>query len=424
METRFMNRQHHRHARLIVSSTLIAASLAACGGGSDDAPAPTVTMGAVVVSAQLDAPSCGMDAVYVSVNKIRFHQSAVAAPGDSGWTELSFSPAKRVNLLNPASVLSGATTDLGEVPLPVGSYAQVRLVLDANSGGTSNTVKPGGAAAETPLETGAVLASEGFRMPIELVVDSGTKARAVLDFDACNSIQRRGAAYVLKPRARFVPAAPNGITGFVDKAVLASGVVVTAQQGGAIHATTVPNPATGEFALPRLLPGKYEVVIQGKDRATAVIGAVPVDAGSTVAVSTAAAPVTLAASATGTISGQVTYAASKTAPDSGTWVQASQTIPANTTVGNAATIVTYRFQPVDLGSGAYTLTDLPRTSVQFALYKPAVTLVPAKASTSLGDGRYRVEAVATGYSNTTTTASANVNLSSVSQSGINIELSQ
>jgi hypothetical protein len=300
----------------------------------------------------------------------------------------------------------------------------VRLVLDANAGGTANTVKPGGGAVEVALETGAILASDGFRMPIDLVVDSGAKARAVLDFDACNSIQRRAAAYVLKPRARFVPATPNGISGFIDKAVLASSVVITAQQGGAVHATTVPNPTTGEFVLPRLLPGKFDVVIQGKDRAATVIGAVPVDAGGTVAVSTAAAPVTLAASATGTISGQVTYGASKVAPDSGTWVQASQTIAANTTVGNAATTVTYRFQPVDLGSGSYTLTDLPRASVQFALYKPALPLAPAKASTSLGDGRYRVEAVATGYSNTTTTASANVNLSSVSQSGINIELSQ
>jgi hypothetical protein len=419
-----MNQQYYRHARLIVSGTVIAASLAACGGGGDDAPAPTVTMGAVVVSAQTDAPSCGMDAVYVSVSKIRFHRSATAAPGDSGWTELSFSPAKRVNLLNPASVLSGATTDLGEVPLPVGSYAQVRLVLDANAGGTANTVKPGGAAAEAPLETDALLASDGFRMPLDLVVDSGSKAHAVLDFDACNSIQRRAAAYVLKPRARFVPATPNGITGFIDKAVLASGVVVTAQQGGAIHATTVPNPATGEFVLPRLQPGKFDVVIQGKDRATAVIGAVPVDASSTVAVSTVAAPLTLATSVTGTISGQVTYAASKVAPDSGTWVQASQTIAANTTVGNAATTVTYRFQPVDLVSGSYTLTDLPRASLQFALYKPALPLAPAKATTSLGDGRYRVEAVATNYSNTTTTASANVNISSANQSGINIALTQ
>jgi hypothetical protein len=300
----------------------------------------------------------------------------------------------------------------------------VRLVLDANAGGTANTVKVTGATAEVPLETGSGLASDGFRMAADLKVEGSSKTGAVLDFDACNSIQRRGAAYVLKPRARFVPAALNGITGFIDKGALASDVVITAQQNGGIFATTVPNPVTGEFALPRLIEGKYEVVVQGRGRATAVIGAIPVVAGGMVSVSTAAAPIPLAASATSTIAGQVSYAASKVAPDSGTWVQASQIVSANTTVGNAATTVTYRFQPVDLSNGNYTLADLPRSSIKYALYKPALPLTPADALTSLGNGHYRVEAVATGYSNTTAAATTNVNASSANQAGINIQLTQ
>jgi hypothetical protein len=155
-----------------------------------------------------------------------------------------------------------------------------------------------------------------------------------------------------------------------------------------------------------------------------VIGAIPVVAGGTVSVSTAAAPIPLAASATSTIAGQVNYAASKLAPDSGTWVQASQIVSANTTVGNAATTVTYRFQPVDLSNGNYTLADLPRSSIKYALYKPALALTPADALTSLGNGHYRVEAVATGYSNTTAAATTNVNASSANQAGINIQLTQ
>jgi predicted small lipoprotein YifL len=413
-----------RNFRIIASSAVTVASLAACGGGGPPASPPpqAATQGTVAVAAMTDAPSCGLDAVYVSIGKIRFHQDANAESAANGWTDLSFSPAKRVNLLNPASVLSGVTSSLGEVALPVGVYTQLRVVLDGNAAGTANAVKANGAATETPLETAAVLASDGIKLSIDLRVETGGKTDLVVDFDACASTQRRGAAYVLKPLARAVPATLNGIAGYVDKAALGSGVVITAQQGGAIFTTTVPNPATGEFVLPRLAAGRYDVVVQATGRATAVIGAVPVDPASTVAVSTVAAPIPLAASTTSSISGQVTYAASKAAPDSGTWITATQTVNASTAVGNAATVVTYRFQPVDLGSGSYVLAGLPRSSLQYALYKPALPLTLANAATSLGNGRYRVEAVASGYARTTTTASANVNVGSANATGINIQL--
>jgi hypothetical protein len=400
-----------RYSRFIASTAIAAAALAACGGGGDDTPAQsptqTVTKGTVSIAVMTDAPSCNMDEINVSINRIRFHQDFQAKAGDTGWSELTFTPAKKVNLLNLASVLSGATTSLGELALPTGIYTQMRLVIETpvSTNVAPNTIKltgVTGAAANVTLETPASLASEGVKMPIDLKIEDGKTANVVFDFDACNSIQPRAAAYVLRPLARVVPAALNGISGFVDKTILASGVVITAQQGGAIYTTTIPNPTTGEFLLPRLAAGKYEVVALGKGRTASVIGQVPVDAASIVPVSTSAAPISLTTSATSKISGQIGYATGKAAPDSGTWVAASQSINANTTIGNPATVITYRFQPVDQATGNYTLTDLPRTSLRYALYKPALPLTLANATTTPVAGHYKVEAVATGYSRATT----------------------
>lgn len=432
-----MKAQFLTYSRSIASAAVAAAALAACGGGGDDAPAPaqtqTAAKGTVAIAAMTDAPSCSFDQVNVSVARIRFHQDATAAASASGWVDLAFSPAKTINLLNLASVLSGSTTDFGELALPVGTYTQMRveIVTPTAANLSPNTVRLAGAASTVTLETPTSLATDGVRMPIDLRIEDGKKVSVVFDFDACNAIQPRAAAYVLKPQARVVPAALNGIGGFIDKAALASGVVITAQQGGAIAATTVPNPATGEFMLPRLAAGPYDVVILGKGRATTVIGQVPVDAASTVPVSTVAAPIVLATSATSKISGQIGYAAANVAPFSGTWVAASQSINASASVGNPATTVTYRFQPVDQASGNYTLTDLPRASIRYALYKPALPLTLANAATTPVAGHYRIEGVATGYSRVTTfgidsknapiaTATSDVNAGSADVANVNV----
>lgn len=412
---------HHHFARYLgFAATTTAATLllTACGGGGGDSqtPAPATTKGTLAVSLMPAAPACDFDAVNVTITKLRLRQDFNIDPNASGWTELSLSPPKQVNLLHPASVLSGASIDLGEIALPTGVYTQMALVLDAGA----SSVRLAGTAAELPLESAAAVAA-GIRVPLDLKVDEGQKLNLLFDFNACESIQMRGASYVLKPRPRPVSGVLNGIGGFIDKAALASKVVITAQKSGAILATTVPNPTTGEFVLPRLAKDSYDVVVQANGRASAVVGAVPVAATGFTSVGTAGAPIRLATSSLSTISGQVTYAAPAVGPADGTWIMASQTINADPLVGNAATIVTSRLQPVDLASGDYVLANLARASIQYALYKPGQALVPANAATSGGNGRYRIEALATGAINKTG-PSANINVSSGNAPGINIVL--
>jgi hypothetical protein len=405
-----MKPQFFQYSRSIAASAIAAAALAACGGGGgDDAPAQalgaTAATGTVAVAAMTDAPACGLDEVNVSIAKLRFHKDFQATNASSGWSEVVFAQGtKKVNLLNAASVLGGATMSIGEVTLPAGIYTQMRVVIETPVAAVQNpnTIKLRGGTAAVTLETPASLATEGVKMPIDLKIEEGKKADVVFDFDACNAIHPRAAAYVLRPSSRVVPTGLNGVSGYIDKAALASDVVITAQQGGISAATTVPNPATGEFMLPRLPAGNWDVVITGKGRATSVIGQVPVTAGTTVAVSTVAAPIVLPTSTVSKISGQIGYAAGKVAPDSGTFVAASQSFVANATTGVPATTVTYRFQPVDQATGNYTSTDLPRASLRYALYKPALPLALANITTVPATGRYKVEAVANGYSRVNT----------------------
>lgn len=405
---------------LVASATAASLLLAACGGDGDNSPpadAPA-TRGTLAVSMVSDAPACGLDALNLTVTKLRFRQDFNTDPNASGWTDLSFSPAKRINLLHAATALSGASADLGEVSLPTGAYTQMAVVLDTAAG--ANTVRVSGATSDVPLEVAAKVAS-GFRVPIDLRVDTGGKASVLVDFNACDSFQMRGATYVFKPRPRLAPAVLNGVQGFVDKAMLGSGVVITAQKGGTILATTVPQQGTGEFLLPRLGADNYDVVLQANGRATGVIGAVPVTATGITRVATAAAPLSLATSAVSAISGQVSYVAPAVAPEDGTWIMASQAITAVAASGIPATTVTNRLQPVDLATGNYTLNNLARASITWAPYSATATPAFTAVATSGGNGRYRIEALATGYINKTGT-SANINVSSGNQTGVNISM--
>jgi len=381
-----MNAQFSRIA-LFASSAIAAATLAACGGGGGaSTPAPASTMGTLGVS-MTDAPACGFDAVNVTVNKVRVNQSASASDTDAGWTDITLSPAKKINLLN---LSNGVLEALGDTPLTQGHYSQLRLVLDANGGaGLANSVIATGSTTEASLVTPSATQS-GIKLVNEFDVVAGQRVDLVLDFNACKSVVTTGnGKYLLKPVVKVIPTAVNGISGFVSTALLGSHVTVSAQQNGAIVSATVPS-ATGEFFLARLVPGSYDVVINADDRAASVIAAVPVaSTTSTTALSTATLPITMAASASGSIGGVVTLA-----PVSATeaaYVAAKQSFAAGPTV-----IVKY--QGADLTTGAYTLAKLPTAAAQYATYNATLPLVFTQSLGSTpGAGKYTLDASATGY---------------------------
>ena len=392
----------------MISTVTAAALLSACGGGGSSSDTNlSGTLGVAIT----DAPACGFDAVNVTVNKVRVHQSATAGDTDAGWTDITLSPARKINLLN---LTNGALENLGQTPLTPGRYTQLRLVLDANAGSAiANSVVPSGTVNEVSLDTPSAVQS-GIKLVNQFDVAAGQRVDLVLDFDACKSVVRKGnGGFALKPVVKVVPTVLNGINGFVPPALLTQHVMVTAQQNGTIVAATAPNATTGEFYLARLVPGNYDVVITADNSATAVIAAVPVaTATSTTTLSSASAPINLVAAATapGIIGGTVALA-----PVSITevaTVSAKQSFAAGPTV-------TVKYQGVDIATGAYALT-LPTVAPQLAPYSATLPLVfTAQTNTLPGTGKYKVEAAANGYA---VQSLPLVDISTANQLGVNFTL--
>ena len=191
---------------------LALASLTACGGGSGGGIDSSIGSGSTVNGdsdtgtlrlALTDAPACGFDTVFVTIQKVRVHKSSDANDTDSGWSEIVLNPAKKVDLL---SLTNGKLEDLGQTVLPAGKYTQLRLVLaDNNSVPFANSAKPTGES-EVALQTPSGQQS-GVKTNIDITVGANTTADFVLDFDACKSIVAAGGSgkYLLKPVLSIVP---------------------------------------------------------------------------------------------------------------------------------------------------------------------------------------------------------------------------
>jgi len=385
-----MNKNKGIYTLLFTASLFL--SLIGCGGNSSDSQTGTQT-GTLAVSLT-DAPAGGFDAVNVTVSKVRVHQSADAAENDTGWSEITLNPARKINLLN---LTNGVLDDLGQTSLPAGHCTQLRLVLSANTGTIiANSVVLSGTTTELPLVTPSAVQS-GIKLINEFDVGAGQHVDLVLDFDALKSVVLRGnGTYALKPVIRIIPFALNGIGGFVDPSLSGSNVSVTAQFNGAVVRSTAPNALTGEFFLARLAPGTYDVVLVADGRTTAVIAGVPISSStSTAQVSTVASPLTLPTSTTGNISGTVTLT-----PASSTEVAV---VTAKQTFGNGTT-VTVKSQATD---GAYALT-LPIAAPLLGSYGTGTLPISLSSqATATAAGKYAAEASASGY----LTQSVNVDIS-------------
>jgi len=370
---------------------LLAAAAGGCGGGGGGSAG--AGMGTLTISLT-DMPACGFDEVNVTVRKVRVHRSSSASDTDGGWTDMTLNPARKINLLD---LTNGVLETLGEMPLVAGHYTQLRLVLDPNTGaGFANSVAPQGGVL-TALATPSAVQS-GIKLIHEFDVTPGRRVDLVLDFDACRSIVQRGnGTFGLKPVIKVRPFLLNGVSGFVDAALLGANVMVTAQQNGDVKQSTAPNPLTGEFLLSRLAPGNYDVVFTADSRATAVITAVPVaDITSIVPVSTDAARITLPPSATQKVDGKVTLNPASAGTDAS--VAAKQKFGASPTVTVKSVIAD------NLAAGAYEIT-LPSGAPQLGAYSATLPIVfTAQAGMA---GLYTIEAAASGYA----TQSASVNIS-------------
>ena len=251
-----------------------ATALTACGGGGGT---PTGTMRLSLT----DSPACGYDNVFVTVEKVRVHQSGGADDNDGGWAEVVLPTPQRVDLL---TLTNGTLLPLGQAELAAGTYTQMRLVLGnkpppgSPQGTLANSIKPTGGS-ETELTTPSGQQS-GLKMNVNITVPAGQVADFAIDFDACKSFVKSGASgkYILKPVLTVTPivsSAAQRVIGYVDPAIAVGSTSISLQQGGVPVKGTVPG-ANGSFVLYPVPAGMYDLVVTSAGRATAVMTGVPV----------------------------------------------------------------------------------------------------------------------------------------------------
>jgi len=353
---------------------MVAAAVVACGGGGGAAP---TTQTGTLRLAMTDAPACGYDHVWVSVDRVGVNMNGNAGDGDAGWTDLAISPSRRIDLL---ALSNGVLEELGAVPLPAGHYSQVRLVLSPNTAGASpppNAVQPtGGGVAALTTPSGQ---QSGIKLQANFDVAAGQMADMVLDFDACSSVVKAGNSgqYLLKPVISVIPRTVSAITGSVA-GVTMSGTTVSAQQGGATVRATTPD-ASGNFSIPFLSPGTYTLVITADAHATAVVTSVP--AGSTTTV-VSPLPITLPSSTMADATGSVLAG---TTPVTDATVRATQALSAGPSIEVAR-------KAVDASAATFDLR-LPQAAPVKAPYTGAALTFTPDASVA---GKYNVEASAAG----------------------------
>lgn len=361
-------------------AALAVATLAACGGGGGGGSA---SGDGTLRVALTDAPSCGYDNVYVTVEKVRVHTAAGAADAEGGWREIVLAPARRIDLL---ALTNGVLEELGSTALPAGDYSQVRLVLASNSAADpfANAVQVTGGAL-VALDTPSAQQS-GLKLQAHFTVEPGQLTDLVLDFDACKSVVKAGNSgkYNLKPVVSVVPRLTTALQGYVAIDPALGATTVSAQQGGVVVRSTVPDES-GKFTLAYLPAGAYDIVVVSEGRATLVVTGVPVATGSTVLNGTATAWLA-PASAMSEVSGTTSVGSgTSTVLVTDASVSATQALTGGPTVVIAS-------MPVDAVLGTYSLR-LPRAAPLKAAY--AASGLTFTADTAVA-GKYILNATAPG----------------------------
>ena len=378
-----------RSRTLTSAAAATAALLAACGGGGSD---PVGTTGTLRLSLT-DAPACGYDNVFVTVEKVRVHKSGAAGDADAGWSEVVLAAPQRVDLL---TLNNGTLLPLGQTALPAGSYTQMRLVLAANTAANplANSIKPTGGA-ETALTTPSGQQS-GLKANINIDVPADKIADFAIDFDACKSFVKAGNSgkYLLKPVLSVIPIlsdAGQRIVGYVDPSLVAPGTTVSAQLAGAPVRATPPD-VNGKFVLYPVPAGNYDLVITAAGRVNAVMTGVPVVNTAFTTIGSTAARINTPPSANSySVAGTITVTppgGAASSANTGGVVRATQTLTGGPTIEAASA-------NADDLNGGYSLLLPAGVPVKLAYAAGATTF--AFAGELADAGKYKLSATATGF---------------------------
>ena len=285
--------------------------------------------------------------------------------------------------------------ELGQVQVPVGTYQQLSLVLDASTP-LANSVVPFGSTTETALGMPATPQSI-LKIPVNIVVTKDQISDYVIDFDACNSVLRLGSSgtYNLSARLSVVQrlsATGQRVTGYVATSHDPTTTRVSVQQAGTIVKATNPD-STGKFILYPVPSGTYDLVISALGSVPAVVTGVTVTATASTDVTTSTTAIDPPLSPLHTIRGTVITG---TTP-----IDARVTIVKTYVSGIAAgTTATVAGAPADATTGGLAYT-VPTGAPVSAPYVAGITPLVFSPDNTQPSGGFTVTVTAKGTTQST-----------------------
>jgi len=236
-----------------IAGLAAAALLAALAGCSDDSGTGKLTLGVT------DAPVDNATAVVVQFTGVE------VKPADGSAHSFDFTAPRQIDLL----ALTGTDSELllDEVEVPSGRYNWVRLKVDANEDGITDSYidLTDGSRHELEIPSGD---ETGLKLLSGFVVPNGGAASFTLDFDLRKSVHEpmdAGDSFKLRPTLRIVDNARAGaIGGTVDAALVVTGCspAVYVFSGSGVTPDDVdaiaPEPLTTALVELNVASGQYE----------------------------------------------------------------------------------------------------------------------------------------------------------------------
>lgn len=295
-------------------------SLAACGDSTTPRSAPlTVLLTDAPFPfdsvARVDVHVVRIDAKQAETTDAEADDASIGADNDTpgarsdGWISIA-TPDETLNLLD---LQSGATTNLGTLTIPTGTYRGFRLILDTQQSSVtlkSGTVLTGSSAPGIKFPSaGRTGVKVVLAQPITLTANGSVM---VLDFDLARSFVMRGNTIsqngllfkpVIRATARDITGAIRGIVvgGTATGPAIADATVEVLKAGTALDDTVSANvvastktDASGGYLAAFLLPGSYSLRATAPTGSTftkaLLAGPVTVTSGDTTTASTIVVP--------------------------------------------------------------------------------------------------------------------------------------
>ncbi len=205
----------------------------------------------------VDAPTPieGIEAIDITFSSIIVHKTSSAELGDAQWIVLldeELSAAERT--FDLLEYVNGASAVLGSASLESGHYSQIRIIIE------SATITIDGVESALTILSGTV---SGLKLTHAFTIDANVITEIILDFDAGESVSEvpvGSGQYRLQPTIRTVT---KVISGTISGTVTPTGVdaLVIAYDAGTtdVVTSTYVDSLTGDYVLPALLAGSYDL---------------------------------------------------------------------------------------------------------------------------------------------------------------------